>query len=52
MSQLFTSGEYLAKYWSFSFSIRPSNEYSGLISVWLGEGEKKKKKEVVGIIKT
>ena len=23
------------KYWSFSFSIRPSNEYSGLISVWL-----------------
>ena len=27
MSQLFTS-----KYWSFSFSITPSNEYSGLIS--------------------
>ena len=27
MSQLFTS-----KYWSFSFSISPSNEYSGLIS--------------------
>ena len=27
------------KYWGFSFSIRPSNEYSGLISfriVWLG----------------
>ena len=23
----------LAKYWSFSFSIHPSNEYSGLISV-------------------
>ena len=32
MSQLFTSGEYLAKYWSFSFNINPSNEYSGLIS--------------------
>jgi len=31
MSQLFTSGEYLAKYWSFSFSISPSSEYSGLI---------------------
>ena len=31
MSQLFASGEYLAKYWSFSFSISPSNEYSGLI---------------------
>ena len=31
MSQLFTSGEYLAKYWSFSFSTSPSNEYSGLI---------------------
>ena len=28
-SHLFTSG---AKYWSFSFSISPSNEYSGLIS--------------------
>ena len=24
------------KYWSFSFSIRPSNEYSGLISFWMG----------------
>ena len=23
------------KYWSFSFSISPSNEYSGLISFWL-----------------
>ena len=22
------------KYWSFSFSISPSNEYSGLISIW------------------
>ena len=30
MSQLFTSGG--QKYWSFSFSISPSNEYSGLIS--------------------
>ena len=24
----------LPKYWSFSFSISPSNEYSGLISLW------------------
>ena len=23
------------KYWSFSFSIRPSNEHSGLISLWM-----------------
>ena len=30
MSQFFTSGG--PKYWKFSFSIRPSNEYSGLIS--------------------
>ena len=30
MSQFFTSGG--PKYWSFSFSISPSNEYSGLIS--------------------
>ena len=29
MSHLFVSGP---KYWSFSFSIGPSNEYSGLIS--------------------
>ena len=29
MNQLFTSG---GKYWSFSFSISPSNEYLGLIS--------------------
>ena len=29
MSQFFTS---VARYWSFSFSISPSNEYSGLIS--------------------
>ena len=29
MSQLFTS---IPKYWRFSFSISPSNEYSGLIS--------------------
>ena len=29
MSQLFSLG---GKYWSFSFSISPSNEYSGLIS--------------------
>ena len=36
MSQLFTSGG--PKYWSLSFSISPSNEYSGLISLrmyWL-----------------
>ena len=24
-----------AKYWNFSFSISPSNEYSGLISFWI-----------------
>ena len=30
VSQFFTSGG--PKYWSFSFSISPSNEYSGLIS--------------------
>ena len=30
MSQFFTSGG--QKYWSFSFSISPSNEYSGLVS--------------------
>ena len=30
MSQFFTPGG--QKYWSFSFSISPSNEYSGLIS--------------------
>ena len=26
---------WLSKYWSFSFSISPSNEYSGLISFWI-----------------
>ena len=30
MSQLFTSGG--QRYWSFSFSLHPSYEYSGLIS--------------------
>ena len=30
MSQFFSSGG--QKYWSFSFSVSPSNEYSGLIS--------------------
>ena len=30
MSQLFSTGG--QKYWSFSFRISPSNEYSGLIS--------------------
>ena len=34
MSQFFTSGG--QKYWSFSFSISPSNEYSGLISPRMG----------------
>ena len=29
MNQLFTS---VTKYWDFSFSISPSNEYSGLVS--------------------
>ena len=33
MNQLFASG---AKYWSFSFIISPSNEYSGLISFRMG----------------
>ena len=33
MSQLFTF--WWPKYWSFSFSISPSNEYSGLISFWM-----------------
>ena len=31
VSQFFSSHQ-VAKYWSFSFSINPSNEYSGLIS--------------------
>ena len=31
MSQFFTSGGQIF-YWSFSFSISPSNEYSGLVS--------------------
>ena len=30
--QWVTSSHQVAKYWSFSFSISPSNEYSGLIS--------------------
>jgi len=30
--QSFSSSHQVAKYWSFSFSISPSNEYSGLIS--------------------
>ena len=30
MSQFFASGG--PKYWSFSFSVGPSNEYSGVIS--------------------
>ena len=35
MSHFFTSGR--PKYWSFSFSISPSNEYSGLIPLgWTG----------------
>ena len=34
MSRLFASGG--QKYWSFSFSLSPSNEYSGLISFRIG----------------
>ena len=34
MSQFFTSGG--QKYWNFSFSISPANEYSGLISFRMG----------------
>ena len=34
MSQLFASGG--QKYWSFSFTISPSNEYSGLVSFRMG----------------
>ena len=30
-----TSHSRWPKYWSFSFSISPSNEYSGLISFWI-----------------
>ena len=33
VSQLFATGGH--KYWSFSFNICPSNEYSGLISFWI-----------------
>ena len=33
MSQIFTSSGQRPKYWNFSFSISPSNEYSGLISI-------------------
>ena len=33
--QWVSSSHQLAKYWSFSFSISPSNEYSGLISFWI-----------------
>ena len=32
MSQFFASGGQRAGTWSFSFSISPSNEYSGMIS--------------------
>ena len=32
VSQFFTSVAWLQKYWHFSFSISPFNEYSGLIS--------------------
>ena len=31
MSQLIASGGQVANYWSFSYSISPSNEYPGLI---------------------
>ena len=33
VNQFFASGG--QKHWSFSFSIRPSNEYSGQISFWM-----------------
>ena len=33
--QWVSSSHQLAKYWSFSFSISPSNEYSGFISFWI-----------------
>ena len=33
--QRVSSSHQVAKYWSFSFSISPSNEYSGLISFWM-----------------
>ena len=37
MSQFFASGgQSRPKYWSFSFNINPSNEYSGLISFRMG----------------
>ena len=32
LSQWFSSSHQVPKYWSFSFSINPSNQYSGLIS--------------------
>ena len=35
MSQFFASGS--QKYWSFSFSISPANEYSGLISLRMNQ---------------
>ena len=39
-SSVFSSNSVLhskwPKYWSFSFSISPFNEYSGLISFWIG----------------
>ena len=34
--QWVSSSHQVAKYWSFSFSISPSNEYSGLTSFWIG----------------
>ena len=44
MSQFFTSGGIRwPKYWSFSFSITPSNEYSGLISFRIDWFQRRKK---------
>ena len=33
--QWVSSSHHVAKYWSFSFSISPSNEYSGMIPFWM-----------------
>ena len=35
LSQRVSSSHQVGKYWSFSFSISPSNEDSGLVSFWM-----------------